>query len=164
MVVVGPHDGVDDLVIVEGLGTLDLRHETDKSPVAHHLSLEPGGAVCVPDRFTPVRERHADAELIHTGPSHLCVDATLTKRVDHLSSPVLVHRHPSVTRRTRHAGHGWAELVQVAAVAPNAASALGPTAAAHAPEIPSERLVRIELPVVEPLVARAVAREDRVRV
>lgn len=98
LVVVGTCDGVDDLVLVEGLGRVDYRHEAHQHAVAHHLGLEPGGAISIPDRLTAVRQRNAYPELVHPCPRQVRVDTAVAEPVHHLSSPVLVH-HPKVTWR-----------------------------------------------------------------
>ena len=91
LVIVGPRDGVDDLFLIEVLGSFDLGHEPDEHPVAHHLSLEAGGAVGVPFRFAAPGKRHAHPELPDARPHQVSVDATVAQRIDDPSCPVLLH-------------------------------------------------------------------------
>src|SRR5260370_1634783 len=63
LVVVGPRDGIDDLLLIEVVGPLDHGYETDEHSIAHHLSLNAGGAIGVPFPLTPAGQRHADPEL-----------------------------------------------------------------------------------------------------
>src|SRR5690242_15270224 len=48
LVVVGPGDRVDDVLLGEVLGAVDLRDEADEHAVAHDLSFQSCGAVGVP--------------------------------------------------------------------------------------------------------------------
>jgi len=93
LVVVGPGDGVDDLLLVEVLGPLDLRHVTDQVPVLHHLGLQPSRIVGVPLSFAPIVQYDAHPELIHASLEQMTVDATLAQRVNHPPGPVLFHPH-----------------------------------------------------------------------
>src|SRR5664280_1937932 len=65
LVVVGAHDGIHDLALVEGVRSGDGGHEADEHPVAHHLRLESGRAVRVPYGLTRTRDLDPDAELKH---------------------------------------------------------------------------------------------------
>jgi hypothetical protein len=73
------------------LGAGDHRHEPHQHPVAHHLRLQAGGAVGVPDRLATVAQGHAYAELVHASSGKVRVDAASTQRIDHAAGPVLVH-------------------------------------------------------------------------
>jgi len=95
LVVVGASDGVDHLDLVEVLGAVDRRHEPDEHSVAHHLGLEPGSAVGVPDRLAPVAKAHSHAELVHAFLGRACVDAAFPQGVNHATCPVLVHDRPT---------------------------------------------------------------------
>src|SRR5579859_1809591 len=92
LVVIGTRDGVDDLRVVEVLRPGDRRYEADKHPVAHHLCLEAGRAVAVPDGLAVPIEYDADAELRRGHPGHVGRYPTLAQRVDDPSRLVLVHR------------------------------------------------------------------------
>ena len=91
LVIVGPRDRVDDLLLVEVVGAFDLRHITDKYTVLHHLSLKASSAVGIPLRFTAVVQRHAHPELIHPDLRQVAVDAAVAQRIDHSPCPILVH-------------------------------------------------------------------------
>ena len=105
LIVIGPRDSVDDLLLIEVLGSFDLGHIADKHPVLHHLSLKACGAVGVPLRLTAIVQRHADPELIHAELRQMSVDAAVAQRIDHPAGPVLVHP-PTLARnlpwRRRH--------------------------------------------------------------
>src|ERR1700710_1476443 len=77
LVVVGTHDRVDDLVLAVVLRALDLGNETDQNAVAHHLGLQRGRAIGVPDRLTPVAQPDRHSELAYSHPRQISVGPTL---------------------------------------------------------------------------------------
>src|SRR4051812_44370180 len=91
LVVVGTRDGVDRLRLVEVLGAGDLRHEADEYAVAHHLCLQTGGAVGIPDRLTFVAQHDAYPELVDAGTFEMRGNSALAKCVDDPAGPVFVH-------------------------------------------------------------------------
>jgi hypothetical protein len=91
LVVVGPRDGVDHLLLGEVLGALDLGDVADEVSVLHDLGLEPGRAVSVPFRYTPVRQGHPHPELKGADFGEVRVDATVAKRVGDPAGPILLH-------------------------------------------------------------------------
>ena len=91
LVVVGPGDGVDDLLLVEVLRPLDLGHVTDQHPVPHDLRFKAGGAVGVPLGLAAAGQRHAHAVLVHTRLGQVRIDAAVAQCVGHPPGPVLVH-------------------------------------------------------------------------
>ena len=91
LVVVGPRDRVDDLLVGEVLRIRDVRHEADEYPVAHDLGLQPGRPVGVPDRVTAVGQGDAHTELGDAGPLHVGGHPPLPQGVHYSQSLVLLH-------------------------------------------------------------------------
>jgi len=91
LVVIGAGDGVDDLGLVEILGTLDLGYVAHEHAVRHDLGLEAGRTVGVPLGFAATGKGHPDAELVDATAEQVSVDATVTKSVHHPAGPEFVH-------------------------------------------------------------------------
>ena len=90
LVVVGASDGVNDLGLLECLGTFDLGHVADEHAVTHDLGFESGRTVGIPLGFAAARQRHTHAELAGAT-EQMSVNATVTKGVDHPAGPEFVH-------------------------------------------------------------------------
>jgi predicted TIM-barrel fold metal-dependent hydrolase len=91
LVVIGPGDGVHDLVLGEAIGIGDLRDETDQVTVQQDLGLESAGALRAPDRHPAAGQRDLDAIRVNAGIHHVGVDASFPERIRHSPCPVLIH-------------------------------------------------------------------------
>jgi hypothetical protein len=98
LVIVGPRDGVDDLGLVEVLGTLDQRHVPDEHAVPHDLGLQARRPVGVPLRLAPAGQRHPHAVLA-VPPVQVRVNTALTEGVDDPARPELIHGGNGSARR-----------------------------------------------------------------
>ena len=93
LVVVGAHDRVDRPGRRRSpRSPRSDRDEADQHAVAHHLRLEPSGAVAVPDGGAPAGQPDRDAELVDARLLHPRVHPALAQRVDDPLCPQLLHR------------------------------------------------------------------------
>jgi uncharacterized protein len=97
-VVVGPGDGVNDLVLGEGLRTGDLRDEADQVPVLDHLGRQAAGALGAPNRLPAGREHDVHAVRVYAGVLQMGVDASIPQRIRHSPCPILIHDRKSIGR------------------------------------------------------------------
>src|SRR5580704_16086364 len=91
LVIVCPGDRVNDLGLAEVLGAVDLRHVADQDAVAYDLGFEARGAVGIPFGVAAAGQGDAHAELAYATSEKVCVDAAVTKGVDHPAGPEFVH-------------------------------------------------------------------------